>query len=82
MRVEGVKGLPEEQYNYKTLAKRINAWVPNDLADALGGSKERAQQLTTAINLAAKEGWSGAVFRASMRVVLGKMGLGIVSHAL
>jgi hypothetical protein len=78
MAVPGTKGLPVERYNYAGLAKDLNALDPQRLVDALG-SKERAQQLVTAVNLAAREGWAPNAFRSALKVVLGNKAI-ILGH--
>jgi hypothetical protein len=56
----GVEGLPAEQYNFKGIANDINAMDPQRLKLALG--KDGSQQLTTAVNLAAKKGFLASKF--------------------
>jgi hypothetical protein len=79
----GVKGLPQEQYNFKGIAKDLNAMDPNDLNTALG--KDRAQSLLAAVNLAAKQGWASGKAVAAIRTALQLTGLGhigAVSHLI
>jgi hypothetical protein len=73
----GVKGVQQEAYNFKGIAKDINGFDPDRLTQALtkpgedaAVGKVRAQQLTTAVNLAAKEGWAPGLFRSVVRTVI------------
>jgi hypothetical protein len=79
MAAPGVKGLPKEQYNFKGIAKDLNAMDPTDLTQALG-SKEAAQQLVSAANLAAKQGWLNSAAMGVFRHALQLAGLGTMAH--
>lgn len=70
----GVKGLPAEKYNFKGIAKDLNAMDPKDLTTALG--KDQAQNLVAAVNLAAKQGWASGKALAAIKTALQVMGLG------
>jgi hypothetical protein len=81
----GVKGIPAEQYNWKGIAKDLNAMDPHDLQVALG-SKETAQNLVTTANLAAKQGWATAKAIAAIKGVLqlvgASHGVGALTHLI
>lgn len=78
MATPGVK-LPPETYNFKAIAKDLNAMDPDDLTTALG--KDGARDLTTAVNLAAKQSWSAGKGAAAIRLVLQGIGLGHIGAA-
>jgi len=71
--------LPPEKYNFKGIAKDLNAMDPDDLTTALG-SKKAAQDLVSTANLAAKQGWATGKATAAVRLALQATGLGTVGH--
>jgi hypothetical protein len=71
--------LPPEKYNFKGIAKDLNAMDPDDLTTALG-SKKGAQDLVSTVNLAAKQGWATGKATAAVRLALQATGLGTVGH--
>jgi len=71
--------LPPEKYNFKGIAKDLNAMDPDDLTTALG-SKKAAQDLVSTVNLAAKQGWATGKATAAVRLALQATGLGTVGH--
>ena len=75
----GVKGLPQEQYNFKGIAKDLNAMEPSDLISALG--KDKAVDLLASVNLAAKQGWARGKAVAAIRAALQLTGLGHIGAA-
>lgn len=64
----GVKGLPAEQYNWKGIARDINALPPNELEQMVGYTN--AQNLTAIANLAAKQGWVNGVMLGAFKRAL------------
>jgi hypothetical protein len=70
--------LPPEKYNFKGIAKDLNAMDPTELTTALG--KEGAQKLVGAVNLAAKEGWATGKAMAAIRFALSAAGFGAIGH--
>lgn len=75
----GVEGLPEEQYNFKNIAADVNSMDPQRLKLALG--KDGAQQLTTAVNLAAKKGFLASKFAKTVgNIALRAAGYGMAGE--
>jgi hypothetical protein len=83
-----VQGVPKETINFRNLASDINTFDPERLQEALtppgsspAAGQLRAQQLTTAVNLAAKEGWAPAMFHKTVGLIVGHKA-GAVARAL
>ena len=76
----GVKGLPAEKYNFKGIAKDLNAMDPKDLTQALG--QDGAQNLISAVNLAARDALAPKAVNGVIKLILAKTGLGAVGHTI
>jgi hypothetical protein len=78
--VPGVKGVPEEAYNFKSIAKDLNSMDPQRLKLALGD--DGARQLVTAMNLAAKDPLAASKAASAVRLLLQSAGAGKLTHLL